>query len=121
MAPPPNTPAEKPFALQAIYQSPSIPLDNSSPSQPQTVCFRHPLNTSISLSAQGTPATRTAYLAELRGSVSSLQAELNAFLTEKMDEDKRLQAQSTGAATLPIDDVKEEEYYGEEVVDDDDE
>jgi Gon7 family len=59
-----------------------------------------------------TPSTeeRTAYIASLRSNVSTLQDQVNAFLTEKMEEDK-------SAAVAAVNDEKEEENYGEEVVD----
>ncbi|KAF2447252.1 hypothetical protein P171DRAFT_430161 [Karstenula rhodostoma CBS 690.94] len=54
--------------------------------------------------ATDTPA-RTAYLAALQSATKALQDDINAFLTQKMADDK------TAA------DAKEEENYGEEVVD----
>ena len=56
-------------------------------------------------SADTSTTDRVAYLATLRQKVTELQAQVNTFLTQKMDEDK---------AT----DEQEEENYGEEVVDD---
>jgi hypothetical protein len=46
---------------------------------------------------------KTAYLASLRSSLSKLRGEINAFLTEKMEQDN-------------VADKQEEENYGEEVV-----
>jgi hypothetical protein len=59
-----------------------------------------------------TPSTeeRTIYIASLRSNLSTLQDQVNAFLTEKMEEDK-------SAAVAAVNDEKEEENYGEEVVD----
>jgi len=59
-----------------------------------------------------TPSTeeRTAYIATLRSNVSTLQDQVNAFLTKKMEEDK-------SAAVAAVNDEREEENYGEEVVD----
>jgi hypothetical protein len=55
---------------------------------------------------------RVAYLATLRQKAAELQAQVNTFLTRKMDQDKA----SAGASTAT--DEQEEENYGEEVVDD---
>jgi hypothetical protein len=52
---------------------------------------------------------RTASIAALRANVSTLQDQVNAFLTHKMEDDKN--------AAAAINDEKEEENYGEEVVD----
>lgn len=63
-----------------------------------------------------TPSTeeRTAYLASLHASIGKMQDEVNAFLTQKMEEDKM----SAGNAAQTADEAKEEENYGEEVVED---
>lgn len=60
------------------------------------------------------PATqdRVAYLDKLQSSLKTVQAEVNAFLTQKMDDDK-------AAGDSKGDDAKDEETYGEEVVDQD--
>jgi hypothetical protein len=55
---------------------------------------------------------RVAYLAALRQKATELQAQINTFLTQKMDEDKARAGTSTAA------DEQEEENYGEEIVDD---
>jgi Gon7 family len=51
---------------------------------------------------------RVAYLAALRQKTTELQAQVNAFLTQKMSADK---------ASASASDAHEEENYGEEVVD----
>lgn len=53
---------------------------------------------------------KTAYLAALRSNASSLQGELNAFLTQKMEEDKAAEGNSQQSAA----DEREEDFYGEE-------
>lgn len=58
---------------------------------------------------------RVAYLNKLRSTAVQLQGQINDFLTQKMDEDK---AVASKAGTV-IDDKKEEENYGEEVVEED--
>ncbi|KAF2639140.1 hypothetical protein P280DRAFT_429509, partial [Massarina eburnea CBS 473.64] len=60
-------------------------------------------------SATPNPSTpdRIAYLSALHSSVKDLQADINAFLTQKMEEDK--------VAGAKVDDAKFEQNYGEEV------
>ncbi|KAK4111145.1 hypothetical protein N656DRAFT_690295, partial [Canariomyces notabilis] len=64
-----------------------------------------------------TTENKTKYLAELRQSAISLQEQVNRELTARMEEDK---TRDTSATTDPgaslVDDEKEEENYGEEVV-----
>ncbi|KAF2668176.1 hypothetical protein BT63DRAFT_270032 [Microthyrium microscopicum] len=55
---------------------------------------------------------RTTFLSALRQKITDLQADINVFLTQKMQEDNAL----AGAA---VNDTKEEENYGEEVAEDD--
>ncbi len=64
---------------------------------------------------------RVAYLSVLRQETAKLQDRINAELTQRMEEDK-LQAEkdaAPGANKRKVDDVAEEENYGEEVVEDD--
>ena len=68
------------------------------------------------LSAAPYTTDRTAYLSALRSSVQELQGQVNTFLTQKMEEEKAIAA--AGAKT--VDESKEEENYGEEVVEDGD-
>ncbi|KAL5116231.1 hypothetical protein ACEQ8H_005896 [Pleosporales sp. CAS-2024a] len=56
---------------------------------------------------------RVAYLAALQSALKTLQGHLNTFLTQKMDQD---QDRAAGADQGP---AKDEERYGEEVVDED--
>ena len=58
---------------------------------------------------------RVAYLEELRTSIVQLQSDVNVFLTGKMEEDN---AKTQGEKRV-IDDAKEEENYGEDVVEED--
>jgi hypothetical protein len=55
---------------------------------------------------------RTKYLSDLRSSVHKLQAEVNVFLTAKMEEDRKAELDGEKA------DEHEEENYGEEVAED---
>ncbi|KAK7614061.1 hypothetical protein JOL62DRAFT_496204 [Phyllosticta paracitricarpa] len=57
---------------------------------------------------------KTAYLAALRKNVSELQSDVNAFVTQKMEEDKK------GSGADDANDAALEANYGEENVDDDD-
>ncbi|OAK97977.1 hypothetical protein IQ06DRAFT_349715 [Phaeosphaeriaceae sp. SRC1lsM3a] len=68
----------------------------------------------------GSPQTFSADLPALppqpstqeRSSLKSVQADVNAFLTDKMEQDK-------AAGDSKGDDAKDEETYGEEIVDED--
>lgn len=55
------------------------------------------------------PVSQSAYLTSLSTSLKTLQADLNAFLTQKMEEDK-----ATAANDVSEKDKKAEEEYGEE-------
>jgi hypothetical protein len=59
---------------------------------------------------------RTTYLASLRKAVAEVQKEVNKELTARMEEDKARDA----SAKADVDDAKEEENYGEEVVEEED-
>ncbi|KAL8380964.1 hypothetical protein RB595_005320 [Gaeumannomyces hyphopodioides] len=59
---------------------------------------------------------KTKFLQDLRASVSVVQEQVNKELTRRMDEDKVREA----TAGNPVDEAKEEQNYGEEVVDEDD-
>lgn len=85
-----NTPS-----ASAVYASP-----NSSQS------FQHPVAPSP---APDNVHAKTAYLAQLGQSTRKLQDDINAFLTERMDEDKK-------SAEVSEREAREEENYGEENV-----
>ncbi|KAF2093163.1 hypothetical protein NA57DRAFT_48739 [Rhizodiscina lignyota] len=74
--------------------------------------FSFPLPT---LAASPSTSDRTAYLTALRSSVQSIQGQVNTFLTQKMGEEKA----NAAAGGNRVDDSKEEENYGEEVIDED--
>ncbi|CAK3960079.1 Hypothetical predicted protein [Lecanosticta acicola] len=57
----------------------------------------------------GSVEEKTSYLSALRANVSKLQGDVNAFLTQKMEEDK-----SNERSSKKRDEEKEEEMYGEE-------
>jgi len=92
--------------LKAVYTSSTLP--------------HLPYPVSSSLSATTSPEaeatrTKTAYIAELEGLVTKMQREINLFLTERMEEDKKASA-VLGSTEQ---EVKEEANYGEEVMGDD--
>ncbi|MCJ1384607.1 hypothetical protein MMC17_007725 [Xylographa soralifera] len=89
--------------------SPSLKADYASPTG--SLQFQHPLKV---LPAKFSIEEKTAYLSALRSAVTHLQEEVNTFLTAKMEEDKAIAVERTGVT----DDKKEEENYGEEVVED---
>ena len=96
------------MALQKTFdQSSTLKAVYSSPTGSHS--FEHTLK---SLPADISAADKTAYLSSLRASVTKLQADVNTFLTAKMEEDKATVSKESGK----IDDIKEEEYYGEEVL-----
>ena len=59
------------------------------------------------LASPPSTADRVAYLAELASAMKTMQKDVNEFLTQKMADDKA------------ADDAKDEETYGEEVVEED--
>ncbi|KAF2829722.1 hypothetical protein CC86DRAFT_391816 [Ophiobolus disseminans] len=90
---------------------PSITATYTSP----TVSSEAPKVFSTHLPALSSPPStqdRVAYLAKLSSSMKTLQQDVNTFLTQKMEEDKAVD-------TSKGDDAKDEETYGEEVVDED--
>ncbi|PGH14767.1 hypothetical protein AJ80_05811 [Polytolypa hystricis UAMH7299] len=125
MAPPPNTPSSKPSHLIATYTAPPPPpstaTTTSTTEPPEQHIFSHTLSSSLSgKQDQSTPAAKTAYLSELRGKVTTLQDEINAFLTAKMEEDKLRQGKNGGGGAVK-EEKEEEENYGEELGDVDEE
>lgn len=62
--------------------------------------------------AQNPPTQdRIDYISKLRADTTSLQAQVNKFLTDKMNEEKQATQVND---TSKLDDAKEEENYGEE-------
>lgn len=91
--------SSKPAKLSATYASPST-----------SRTFTYVLPSSSTTST----TEKIEYLFTLRNSVTQLQDEINACLTEKMEEDKALAAR----VGWKVDEKKEEENYGEEDVKD---
>ena len=97
--------------LRAEYQSPTGSKD-----------FQHAISAPPSQDTKPLDTqAKTKYLSNLRASSKQLQEDINKFLTEKMEEDKRAQGQVTmnGASKQKAKDELEEETYGEEAPEDD--
>jgi hypothetical protein len=98
--------------------TPSFQLLTATYDSPTNAAFsyHHQLPTPTSVTSD-----RVAYLGALRKATAELQERINAELTLRMEEDKARDA--TGAAAKGMkngiaDESKEEENYGEEVVED---
>ncbi len=69
------------------------------------------------------PADRTNYLSALRKATAKMQESINKELTARMEEDNskaRENGVANGAKSKGVDEAKEEDNYGEEVVEDED-
>ncbi|KAE8375982.1 Gon7 family-domain-containing protein [Aspergillus bertholletiae] len=94
--------------LRAVYAAPQ-----------STQTFEHTISSPLP-STDSSPEnvqTKIVYLSELRKLVPNLQNDINVFLTERMEEDKKL-AEAQGRQ-ISEQERKEEENYGEEVVEED--
>jgi len=87
--------------LTATYTSPTVPATSPKVFTADLPALSSPLSTH----------DRVAYLASLQVSLRTLQGNANTFLTEKMEEDKAIGADKGTA--------KDDETYGEDVVDED--
>lgn len=79
--------------LQAVYTAPDT-----------SKAFEHVIPTT-----DGTFTAKQAHLSALQAQVPKLQDEINTFLTQRMEEDKK-------AGQTSAQEAKEEANYGEEVV-----
>ena len=100
-------------------KTPVLTAQYGSPSSSEPQAFRQPL--AVSNANPINTSETTTYLVELKKSMAKLQNEVNAFLTEKMEEDKA-EAGINGNKTASgkhnkIDEKKEEDMYGEEADD----
>ena len=95
----------------------SIPTLKATYSSPSNPAFTH----TAELPPLGTNSVteRVAYLAALRKETAALQDRINTELTQRMEDDKAQAASDAapGGNKRKVDDVAEEENYGEEVVD----
>lgn len=99
-------------ALRAVYTSPQP--------ETKTQTFQRQLPSLPISSEPASPESvkaKSTYLSELRQLVPQLQDEINGFLTERMEEDKKA-AEEQGNKQLEQE-AKEEENYGEENVEED--
>ncbi|OAX79789.1 hypothetical protein ACJ72_05889 [Emergomyces africanus] len=129
-----NTPSQDPTILHATYIAPTIPSASQPPPGPTHTfftCVLSPSGTHQSLASSDSTVAKTAYLSELRRAVSSLQTEINEFLTARMEADNNnnnnnnnnnSQQPTSGSADRMKSEKerREEENYGEEVLDDED-
>jgi hypothetical protein len=108
MAPPPSTPKSAAVVVHATYTSPTeLQLQRQH-------TFTYPLTISARTDSK---TAKTAYLSELRAAVGTLQHQINVFLTARMEEDRLRDGDLEGGGER---ERREEENYGEEVVDDED-
>jgi hypothetical protein len=89
--------------------------------------YKSPTNESFTHTTQlpAPPTTnskdRTSYLAALRKATAEMQEKINKELTSRMEEDKAREAAATGnTKSKVVDEAKEEDNYGEEVVEEED-
>jgi hypothetical protein len=94
------------YSLKMSSSSANLTADYASPSGNHT--FSHTLPSPSATNVTG----KTAYLSTLRSKSADLQSEINAFLTQKMEED--VKAAEGGAGKRSKKEEREEEMYGEE-------
>lgn len=95
--------------LAASYKSPT-----------DTKKFHYTLDTAAIATANSPDKSlQTVYLGQLRASTKKLQDDINDFLTQRMEEDKKNTLEGSATKSKTKEEL-EEENYGEEVVDDDD-
>lgn len=104
---------------------PSVPIQDSTSSSNASSesTNQPPPEDSTAAPSAGYTAEKSAYFAALRTAVVSMQADINAFLTERMEADSvaaSANAIANGSEAKKhaqfLDDAKEEENYGEEIV-----
>ncbi|KZF19881.1 Gon7-domain-containing protein [Xylona heveae TC161] len=89
----------------------TISAEYTSPEGNKTLSI--PLTAALPRSPSSTQE-KISYLSDLRSSVPKLQDEVNAFLTQQMEEDNKRAATGAAGNKRKIDEAKEEENYGEE-------
>ena len=109
----------------AAPETPSTKVEASSQQyQTLSATYHSPSNPSFTHTQQiPTPPTdkvgdKTAYLSSLRKATSALQEQINKDLTSRMEEDKAREA-GASKSNGTVDEAKEEDNYGEEVVEED--
>jgi hypothetical protein len=93
-----------------MTSAPALTAEYSAPNG-QSRAFTHTLPPS---SKEPSTTERTTSLTALRSAVTDTQDQINAFLTQKMDEDNK-----KAGVVSAVDDAKAEELYGEETVEED--
>ncbi|KAI1734555.1 hypothetical protein F4680DRAFT_453829 [Xylaria scruposa] len=107
-----STQQPKTVHLKATYTSPAHPEGQLVSSIPISL----PTTSDDSPSSL---AEKTTYLSSLRAATIAAQETVNAALTARMEEDKDKAAGEKTKETAAVDEVAEEENYGEEVPEDD--
>jgi hypothetical protein len=115
---PSNTSDEPPNSPNKISKMASQPTLSGTYTSPTNAPFTIALPISAPIDST-TVESKTKYLSELRQSVISLQDQVNKELTARMEEDKAREAAASNGTKI-VDDEKEEENYGEEVVEEED-
>ncbi|KAI6088733.1 hypothetical protein F4821DRAFT_81481 [Hypoxylon rubiginosum] len=108
--------------LKATYANFHSTSTSDSPLATQPFEISTPLEPLSTPNGTITTEQKTAYLRSLRAAVSDLQSRVNSELTGRMeDEASRLSSGTTAGkkGSKGVDEVAEEENYGEEVVEDD--
>ncbi|KAI1424979.1 hypothetical protein F5Y12DRAFT_714641 [Xylaria sp. FL1777] len=114
--------------LKAIYTSPSNPNPQTLSSTPLSLALSLCHSCSQPTTTQSSVETKTAFLRTLRAATTALQDTINADLTARMEQDAT-NSQHTGSgstrttqegASAAINEVAEEENYGEEAPEEED-
>ncbi|RAK97921.1 Gon7-domain-containing protein [Aspergillus ibericus CBS 121593] len=119
-SPPPPQPQPPPLANTITTTTMSTPTLHAIYSAPQQTHTFEQTITSPLPSNDADPSAvpaKVTYLAELRKLVSTIQNDINVFLTERMEDDKK--AAEAQGQKVSEKEAKEEENYGEEVVEED--
>ncbi|CZT06268.1 hypothetical protein WAI453_006292 [Rhynchosporium graminicola] len=114
--PPTDSPSTSTSALKASYSSPTNKeFAYSTPLPPLSTSSSNPLSASLFT------VDKTAYLSALMQATSKMQEDINRELTKRMEEDNLKAAAVSGEVKggMKVDEKKEEENYGEEVVEED--
>ncbi|KXJ87142.1 hypothetical protein Micbo1qcDRAFT_236575 [Microdochium bolleyi] len=94
-----------------------------------TAAYTSPTNDPFTLDADPLPSAsslepstqqKSAHLAALRAAATKMQDDINAHLTQRMDEDNKRAAAVANKDGKQADEAVEEDNYGEEVVDEED-
>jgi hypothetical protein len=100
------------------------PTDSAQQSQLVSATYQSPNSTPFTWRQETAtqPSDKTTYIRELRKTTAKMQEHINAELTARMEEDKVREASGADGASKAksmVDEAKEEDNYGEEVVEED--